>query len=296
MNAIQCGYLKDLFGSIRSLTASAIREDIPEGDVTAETLELSGRGARAEIICREEVVMCGTAWYGEVLRVFSDQMPNAPMRIHHRVEDGQVLAPGSVLFELEGDMAGIVAIERILLNFLTRAIGIAGKTRMFVRAVQNYPRIRVLDTRKTLPGYRWFDKYAVLCGGGRNHRFSLSDQVLIKENHIARFGGITPTLSYVRDHLARDVQVQIEVRDLRELDEALAAGCSLIMLDNFTPEMVHRACERERNGAQLEVSGGINLANIQAYCHPKLDRISIGALTHSVQAPDLSLLIREKGV
>lgn len=296
MSAIGWDYLDKLRDSVRALTISALREDLPHGDVTAETLGLGGREARAEIISREDVVMCGAAWYEEVLKVFRDRFSAATLGITCLAKDGFAAAAGSALFELEGDMAAIVAIERTLLNFLTRAIGIARATRRFVRAIEGYPRIRIFDTRKTLPGYRFFDKYAVLQGGGHNHRFSLSDQVLIKENHLSRLGSVTETLNHVKADLQQEIQVQIEVRDLAELDEALAYGCSAIMLDNFTPEMVHRACERDRKETQLEVSGGVTLANIKAFCHPKLDRISIGALTHSVTAPDLSLLIREEGV
>jgi len=289
---VNCDYLEKVLASVRELANLAFAEDMPEGDVTAEVMGLQARQAKAHIITREPVPMCGAAWYEEVVDAYRRHNPTAQIQVTCLAQDGKRLKAGSVLFELEGDAASIVGLERTLLNFVGRGIGIASATAVYVDAVTN-DRTRILDTRKTLPGFRYFDKYAVLCGGGANHRLNLSDQVLIKENHLARFGGVAAAVAHVRENLTRPVEIQIEVDTFDQLLEAIEAECPLIMLDNFTPETVKRACELTRGSCRLEVSGGITLDNMQAYLHPLLDRISIGALTHSVKAPDLSLLITE---
>ena len=299
MSGIACDYLDRVCHSVGQLADCAFAEDIPAGDVTATALELAGKTAAAQIICREPIISCGTAWYGEILAAYRRHAPGRQVRLHPRHEDGAKLEPGSVLFDLEGDTAAIVGLERTFLNFLARGVGIATTTATYVNAVRAHNQhTQIYDTRKTLPGYRYFDKYAVLCGGGVNHRLNLSDQVLIKENHMARLGGVAPALAHVRQRLDTAVLIQVEVRDLDQLREAIAARCPLIMLDNFSPEMVQRATAMPRGDSQLEVSGGINLQNIGSYCHSTAnhlppDRISVGAITHSIAAPDLSLLVSE---
>ena len=293
MPVIACEYLPKVRETVARLAKLAFDEDLPEGDATAEALHLAGEDAQARIFCREPIVMCGAAWFDLVRNEYLARYPERSLDIRCQLEDGAHVDSGSTLFNLEGDTAAIVGLERTLLNFLGRAIGIATATHAYVRRVRQYGATRIMDTRKTLPGYRYFDKYAVLCGGGANHRFSLSDQVLIKENHLSRFHGPGQALEQVRRRLPHPLPLQIEVRDQETLYEAVEAGWPLIMLDNFTPEMVKTACDLPRRQSQLEVSGGITLDNIENYCHPKLDRISIGALTHSVKAPDLSLLLEE---
>lgn len=289
-----CGYLIEVQNSVGALAEMAFREDMPEGDITAQVLRLRGKQATAALICREPVYMCGSAWFEQVLAAFFAFDPMADLHMVACFEDGERLPAGSVLFRWEGDVASILAVERTFLNFLGRAIGIANAVGRYVEEVRKYnDHTQILDTRKTQPGYRWFDKYAVLCGGGRNHRLNLSDQVLIKENHIAKLNGVGEALSFVRENLHKDIGIQIEVETMDELKEALAHNCPIIMLDNFTPAQVEEACRLPRGNSLIEVSGGVTLETIGAYCSGKPDRISIGAVTHSIKAPDLSLLIEE---
>jgi len=291
---VSCPYMSKVRASVTALARLAFAEDIPAGDVTAEAMELKGRTGRARLITREPVPMCGTAWFDSVVKAYRAHVPGAALEVGHGAVDGTRLAPGSELFTLEGDVAAIVGIERVLLNFVGRGVGVARKTASFVDKVRRRGvSTRILDTRKTIPGFRYLDKYAVLCGGGYNHRLNLSDQVLIKENHLARFGGVRKAVEHVRKVIGNRVGIQIEVVDFAQLREAIDVGCPIIMLDNFTPRQVHEACELPRGDCLLEVSGGITLDNIETYLHPRLDRISIGALTHSVTTPDLSLLIEE---
>lgn len=288
-------YQAELLGSVKALAQLAFEEDMPDGDVTAIALDLAGRDARARIICREDISMCGSIWFEEVVTAYRTFSLDDKVKVTCHFEDGQRVPAGSQLFTLEGDSAAIVSLERTLLNFLGRGIGIANATNRYVAAVRTVSdHTQVLDTRKTLPGYRYFDKYAVLCGQGQNHRLNLSDQVLIKENHIAKHGGVQAALAFTAKHLNReDIGVQVEVASMEQLQEALDAGCELIMLDNFTPEQVREACALQRGAAQLEVSGGITLDTITDYAQFNPDRISIGAITHSIKAPDLSLLMEE---
>ncbi|MDJ0836883.1 MAG: carboxylating nicotinate-nucleotide diphosphorylase [Acidobacteriota bacterium] len=291
-----CNYLPRVRESVKALAGPAFEEDMPDGDITAAAMQLRGRNGRAHLITREPVPMCGAAWFDPVIDAYRAHEPQARLEVYSPIEDGQRVEAGTTLFELDGDVADIVAVERTLLNFLGRGIGIARQTAAFVdriRATGNQ-RTQILDTRKTLPGFRYFDKYAVLCGGGQNHRLNLSDQVLIKENHLARFGGVARAVAHVRANLPRPVEIQIEVCNMDQLKEAVDAECPIIMLDNFEPEMVRRACDMPRGACLLEVSGGITLDNIDRFLQPNLDRISVGSLTHSVIAPDLSLLITEE--
>lgn len=294
MSPSSCAYADQLVKDVANLAKLAFLEDMPDGDVTARVLGLNKAEASAKIICREPISMCGALWAGAVLDAHTAQSGLPAVQLKACFEDGTRVPAGSTLFELSGNAAALLTLERTLLNFLGRGIGIANATHAYVAIVrQHNNHTQVLDTRKTLPGYRHFDKYAVLCGGGHNHRMNLSDQVLIKENHIAKLAGIPAAMAHIRQNLDRDVNLQIEVRDFEELQEAIDSGFPIIMLDNFTPEQVFQACELERGNCQLEVSGGINLKTIGAYCHPTLDRISVGAITHSIKAPDLSLLVRE---
>lgn len=287
-------YAQELEAQVTALARAAFAEDLPEGDVTADVLQLETLNGRGQIICRQPIYSCGARWYMHVINAFHEAFSHAPLKVTCHTEDGLAYPPQTKLFTLEGSVAAIVAIERPLLNFLGRGIGIANATAKFAEAVaRQNSHTKIFDTRKTLPGYRYFDKYAVLCGGGRNHRLNLSDQVLIKENHIAKLDGVKQALAYVRARLTKPVAIQIEVENLSQLKEALEAECPIIMLDNFTPAMVREACEMPRGNSLLEASGGMTLDNIAAYCHPRLDRISIGAITHSIVAPDLSLLISE---
>lgn len=290
----RCSYLDQVVEDVGQLARRAFAEDLPDGDVTARVLALDANTAEAEIFCREPVSMCGAQWVQAIVDAHSETHSHAPVQVETCVADGVRVPKGTTLFKLSGNAAALLSLERTLLNFLGRGIGIANATNAFVEEVRRHNQhTRILDTRKTLPGYRHLDKYAVLCGGGYNHRLNLSDQILIKENHIAKLDGIASAMAFIRQRLDRNVTIEIEVRNFDELTQAIAAKFPIIMLDNFTPEQVWQACELERGDCQLEVSGGMTLDTIGAYCHPKLDRISIGAITHSIKAPDLSLLMRE---
>ncbi len=297
MTSIICEYLPSVRYTVKTLARLAFAEDLPGGDVTAAALDLRGRPASARLITREAVPMCGEVIFDLILEAYRARVPEAAIEARCLLADGEPAAAGTTLLELSGDVASIVGTERVLLNFLGRGIGIARKTRELVEEARRHnDHTRILDTRKTLPGFRYFDKYAVLCGGGHNHRLNLSDQVLIKENHLARFGSVVEAVAHVRDRVGDQVGIQVEVCNLDQLHQAIEARCPLIMLDNFTPAQVHEACELERGDCLLEVSGGIDRDNLTRYLHPRLDRISIGALTHSVKAPDLSLLISEEPI
>ncbi|CAM2008322.1 carboxylating nicotinate-nucleotide diphosphorylase [Acanthopleuribacter pedis] len=292
--AVACDYLDEVCRDAFRLAEMDFAADMPDGDVTAEVLALAGRTATARLFCREDVSMAGAAWHHQIVAAFRARRPGARVDVTCHHADGTRLPAQSTLFEWRGDVADLVALERPFLNFLGRAVGIANATHRYVAEARKYTQhTQILDTRKTLPGYRYLDKYAVLCGGGRNHRLNLSDGVLIKENHIAKLQGVRQALAFVRQNLRKDVPIQIEVTSMQQLREALEEQCPLIMVDNFTPEMVAEACALDRGDSQIEVSGGITLETLGAYCRHSPDRISIGAITHSIKAPDLSLLISE---
>lgn len=292
--AIVCDYLDEICRDAYRLAEMDFAADMPDGDVTADVLALRGRGAKARLFCREPVSMAGAAWFHQIVAAFRAYRPETRVEVACLYEDGDRLPAQSTLFEWQGDVADLVALERPFLNFLGRAVGIANATHTYVAEARRYTQhTQILDTRKTLPGYRYLDKYAVLCGGGQNHRLNLSDGVLIKENHIAKLNGVREALAFVRANLRKNVPIQIEVTSMQQLREAIDEGCPLIMVDNFTPDMVAEACALERGDSQIEVSGGITLATLGDYCRHSPDRISIGAITHSIKAPDLSLLISE---
>jgi len=297
---LNIAYRAQLEQSVYDLGKIAFLEDLPAGDVTALLLGLEQTRGRAFILCREDVCMAGCLWVSSLLRAFFDTFcgdngPQPDLVVTPLAEDGVRLVRGSSLYALSGASDQMLAFERTFLNFLSRGIGIADQTYDLVQLVRaTGSDTQVLDTRKTLPGYRFFDKYSVLCGGGVNHRMSLSDQVLIKENHIAKFSGVQAVLARVSSGNNQGIPVEIEVQNLEECREAIQAGCDIIMLDNFTPEQVARACELEHAPIQFEVSGGITADNIERYCQAGVDRISIGSLTHSVIAPDLTMLVEEE--
>jgi nicotinate-nucleotide pyrophosphorylase (carboxylating) len=269
---------------IASEVARALAEDIGPGDVTAALVPASQR-ARATLITREDIVLCGTAWVDEVFRQLDPSVA-----VHWRLRDGGEPAAGEVLCEIEGPARPILTGERCALNFLQTLSGTATVTRRYVAAVAG-TNCQVLDTRKTIPGMRLAQKYAVRCGGGSNHRLGLHDMVLIKENHIIAAGGIAAAVAAARA-TSPGVPVEVEVENLAEFRTALAAEPEVIMLDEFSHEDM-RTAVAERNasgrGTRLEVSGGIDLSTIRAVAETGVDYISVGALTKHVTAADLSL-------
>ncbi len=272
------------------LIEAALAEDVGSGDVTTRATVPGTALASAEILAKEEGVLCGL---GVARAVFERMEPR--IRFEADAADGDAVLPGTVVARLQGPARGILTAERTALNFLQHLSGIATATRRAVRALEGTG-VRILDTRKTIPGMRLLAKYAVRTGGGANHRQGLHDMVLIKENHIAAAGGITAAVRQAREGYP-DLALEVEVTNLDELDEALEAGPDRVLLDNFDPAGVREAAARVaawagragRKRPEVEISGRITPATVRDYAVEGVDFISSGALTHSVKALDLSL-------
>ena len=272
----------DLVELARSDVARALAEDVGTGDLTAALVDRS-RTARARILAREPAVICGEPWV-EAAVLACD--PSARLTWH--VGEGQRCATDQVVLEIEGKAQALLTAERTALNFLQLLSAVATKTAVFVDAVQG-TRAAIVDTRKTLPGLRLAQKYAVKTGGGVNHRIGLYDAVLIKENHIAAAGGVGAVLKRVQDTAPQARFVEIEVETLAQLDEALDCGAQMVLLDNMDIPMLQEAVRRNAGRAILEISGGVNLQTVRALAETGVDRISIGALTKDVKAIDFSM-------
>jgi nicotinate-nucleotide pyrophosphorylase (carboxylating) len=266
---------------IRDDAARALAEDVGRGDATVALLP-AGRRANARVIVREPAVLCGAQWFAAVFAQLDDSV-----RIDWRYPEGATMTAASEVCRIEGPIRALLTGERCALNFLQMLSGVATKTRGFVDAIA-HTKASVLDTRKTLPGLRLAQKYAVRAGGGCNQRLGLYDGILIKENHIAAAGGIAAALGAAQDHGA-GLPVQIEVETLEQLDLALAAGAGSILLDNFDLEAMREAVRRNRGRALLEASGGVTLESVRAFAETGVDRISIGTLTKDVRAVDYSM-------
>jgi nicotinate-nucleotide pyrophosphorylase (carboxylating) len=271
-----------LAAEIARNVAAALAEDIGSGDLTAQLMP-AAHPARGIVVSREEAVLCGSAWFDACFRRLD---PGARIRWH--AQDGARVLAGQMLCEIEADTRALLSAERTALNFLQLLSGTATVTRKFVDVVAG-TRTKIVDTRKTLPGLRLAQKYAVRCGGGGNHRFGLYDGILIKENHILAAGGVAPVLAQAHDLAPVGVFIQIEVETLEQLEEALAAGAKMILLDNMSPAQMRKAVTLAAGRALLEASGGVDLAKVRAIAETGVDRISIGSLTKDVRAIDLSL-------
>jgi nicotinate-nucleotide pyrophosphorylase (carboxylating) len=269
--------------SLDHIVSEALNEDCGIGDLTTDSIIASDLLAHGEFLAKEGLVLAG---WPVVVRVF--QRVCSSISTEAAFAEGDWIHKGAVIGQVRGPAAKILTAERVALNFLQRLSGIATLTRKYVDAVSGTGAV-VLDTRKTTPGLRVLEKYAVRTGGARNHRFGLYDGVLIKENHIVAAGGIREAVRRSRkrvDHLKR---IEVEVTNLEELNEAVEAGAEVILLDNMTVEQVKEAVERVHCRVQLEVSGGIQLSNIRDYAQTGVHFISVGALTHSPKAVDISL-------
>src|SRR3954468_23220877 len=260
----------------------ALREDVGTGDLTARLIPES-RGATARLMTRQDGVLCGTEWFN---RTFVELDPEAEIFWHHK--DGEQVAAGTSLVEVEGHARAMLTAERTAINFLQLLSGVATKARQYVRAGDS-TRARIVDTRKTLPGLRMAQKYAVHCGGAKNHRIGLYDGILIKENHILAAGNLTRAVQQALHDVPEGTMLQVEVETLDQLHEALSAGARLILLDNFDPPKMREAVEVAGDRAELEASGGITLDNVRAIAETGVQRISVGSLTKDVKALDLSL-------
>ena len=271
----------DLRASVSAAVESALAEDVGSGDVTAALIPPTTNGGGL-VVTRGAGVFCGRPWVDAVAAHF-----NGALRVDWRVADGDDLSAGQALFELRGQARAILTAERTALNFVQLLSGAATQTRRLLRLLDG-TRCQLLDTRKTIPGLRLAQKYAVRCGGGRNHRLGLFDAYLIKENHIAAAGSISEA---VRQAQRQDngLAVEVEVESLPELEEALDAGADLIMLDNFSIAAIRQAVALAKGRAKLEASGGIDERHIRAIAETGVDCISVGALTKDVQSLDLSM-------
>lgn len=266
---------------IAATVQRALAEDIGDGDLTA-ALVPAGARARGRVISREEAVLCGAAWFEEVFRQIDDAIA-----IHWEAQDGDGINRDQLLCRLEGPARPLLTGERTALNFLQTLSGTATLARRYAAAVKG-TRAVVLDTRKTLPGLRSAQKYAVQCGGATNHRMGLYDGILIKENHIVAAGGIRAAVQAARAAGAK-VPVEVEVETLEQVREALVAGADILLLDNFGLEGMRKAVELTAGRAKLEASGGIGLTQVRAVAETGVDYVSVGSLTKNVQGVDLSL-------
>jgi len=266
---------------IQNLVRHALSEDIGRGDLTARLLP-ENQSAQAVVICREQAVICGIAWFNEVYRQLDDRFD-----VVWTVEDGDLLTPGQTVCSLQGPVRVLLTGERTALNFLQLLSGTATLTRHYQELIKDTG-ARLLDTRKTIPGLRTAQKYAVLCGGGENHRMGLYDAILIKENHISAAGSITAAFEQASTIHSN---IEIEVENMDELQEALDCGVGKILLDNFDLESMRKAVKINSGRATLEASGGITQETIRSIAETGVDYISVGSLTKDVRAIDYSMRV-----
>jgi len=269
--------------SWRPLVVRALEEDLGAGDVTSEISVPKDASGRAQIEAREEVIACGLEVAEEVFR-----QVDPALSFERRVRDGDRVDGGTAVAVLEGSVRSILMGERTALNFMTRLCGIASHAARFVEAVAG-TRAAIVDTRKTLPGWRVLDKYAAATGGAVNHRVGLFDGILLKDNHTAAAGGVTPAVQAAIANAPQGMRVQVEVQSEAEAEEAMAAGADFLLLDNCSPDVCQRIVTRCDPGILLESSGGIGLHNVRDHAETGVHRISIGAITHSAPAADLAL-------
>jgi nicotinate-nucleotide pyrophosphorylase (carboxylating) len=282
---------------ITAVIQNALLEDRATRDATTYACIDPYQRAAATILAKQDCVLAGLGCVGRILQVFADLdgavTSHPDVTSHPEIFDGVRLHRGQAVAVIRHNARVILSCERVILNFLQRLSGIATLTRKFVDAAAG-TKARILDTRKTIPGLRALDKYAVRCGGGMNHRLDLSDGVLIKHNHIALAGGIAPALEHALRNRRGEQPVETEVRSLAELEEALQHGAEAILLDNMAVEDVRKAVERVARHTRrmnLECSGGVTLENVRAYAETGVDYISVGQLTHSASAVDMSLRV-----
>ena len=270
--------------TIDALIQSALAEDIGAGDVTTDAVIPADMTCRGKIVCKEDGVIAGLSVTQRVFEMVDDRI-----QFDAKTKDGEKVQEDQIVARLYGPARGILKAERVSLNFLQHLSGIATMTAKFVKAVDG-TKTKVLDTRKTTPGIRGLEKYATRMGGAQNHRMGLFDAVLIKDTHLALVGGISPALRAVRKAYA-DVEVNVEVSNLQELEQALTDKAPRILLDNFSCGQVREAMQIIRGRAVVEVSGGVQVNNARAYALAGADYISVGALTHSATALDFSLKV-----
>ncbi|NVK63629.1 MAG: carboxylating nicotinate-nucleotide diphosphorylase [Flavobacteriales bacterium] len=272
---------------IDEIIANALREDIGDGDhSTLSSVPENGKGV-ARLLVKDEGIIAGVELAERIFKTFD---PNLEIEVF--IKDGQHVKPGDVAFIVKGASRSILTTERLVLNFMQRMSGIATQTNRIVKLIEGTS-AKLLDTRKTTPGIRYMEKWAVRIGGGHNHRFALYDMIMLKDNHIDYAGGIRPAIEKANQYLkdtGKDLKIEIEVRNEEELKEVLEVGqVNRIMLDNFSPERIVAALKTIPESYEVEASGGITIDTIRAYAETGVDFISVGALTHSFKSLDMSL-------
>lgn len=273
----------------RPLVDLALEEDFGSGDVTTPLVLGADAQLAARIEARQEAIVCGLP-----LARFVFQRVDAALEVVFECEEADRLGPGSIVLGVSGAARAILAAERTVLNFLGRTCGVATFTRRFVEAVAGTG-VQIIDTRKTVPGWRVLDKYATAIGGAVNHRLGLHDGILLKDNHIAAGGGVSAVVKAARERAPSHLRVQVEVESEAQAAEAVAAGAESLLLDNLPLETLRLLARRFRDRIELEASGGVTLANVREVADTGVHRISIGALTHSAPAADLSLELSRAG-
>lgn len=278
--------------NINNLIKAALKEDIGNGDVTANATVPKNIIGIAKIVAKEKIVVCGTKIAEKVFKKVDKKL-----KVKIVKKDGQLINKGSVIAEIKGPARSLLTAERTALNFLQHLSGIATLTNKYVSALKG-ARTKILDTRKTTPGWRMLEKYAVKTGGGKNHRIGLFDMFLIKNNHIDVAGSITEAVMAARQSNKRKLNIEVEVRNFAELEEAITLGADIIMLDNFSAKITKKAVKFGRKMGlyfgkipKFEASGGINLSTIRSFTKASVDFISIGSLTHSAPAVDIHMKI-----
>lgn len=270
---------------LRKLIREALEEDIGSGDVTTLAVLTGDETGTAEASAKEDIIVAGIDIFREVFLLTDKEIQFLPER-----KDGQSVNKSGVIAHISGKLASILSAERVALNIFQRMCGIATLTKKYVDRISG-TKAKILDTRKTMPGLREFDKYAVKIGGGYNHRMGLYGGVLIKDNHISAAGGISNAVDRALNNIPPALKVEVEVKNVTEVEEALSAGVDIIMLDNMTPDDMKQAVSLINGKALIEASGGVTLSNVRDYAETGVDFISIGAITHSAPAADISLNI-----
>ena len=270
---------------IQDIIETALAEDIGSGDVTTMAIADKNDEGAVEIIAKENLVVAGILIAEAVFKTIDKKIEFKPF-----VTDGVTVRKGQVIAKVSGKLSTLLAGERVALNFLQRLSGIATLTLLFTDKIKGF-NIKILDTRKTTPGLRILEKYAVRMGGGWSHRFGLCDGVLIKDNHIAAVGSVAEAVRRARDSAPKNMLIEVETKNLSEVKEALLAGADVIMLDNMKPAAMRQAVKIIGKAALVEASGGVNLKNVRAIAETGVDFISVGALTHSARAVDISMKV-----
>lgn len=264
----------------------ALQEDMGLGDITSDNIFSEKDKSTASFVAKEDMIICGTLVAKDIFEYVDNKIDFKILK-----QDGTLVKKGQTIAQVKGKTLSILKAERPALNFMQRMSAIASKSYKLNKIAEKYG-VMLVDTRKSLPGLRKFDKYAVRVGGAKNHRMSLSDGVLIKDNHIAAAGGIKQAVSKIRKAIGHTPKIEVEVKNLKEVKEALLSKADIIMLDNMAPVEIKKALKIINKQAIVEASGGINQNNLEEYCKTGVDVISMGALTHSVGAKDISLLIK----